>query len=108
MQNNQKIIRQISAEEQHELLKRMLGVSYMLCTMTRDVYSDFINEAKKVHPLAGNKKFNKSISNALVEMVNAQRHLHIDLDLNNSADNKKAFSDDYLEAKEYLEKFFEL
>lgn len=93
-------------EEQHESLKHQLGVSYMLCTMLRDVYSDFITEAKKVHPLAGNKKFNKAINGAMIAMNNAQRHLHVDLDLNNSTENKKAFSDDYLEVREYLENYF--
>ena len=96
----------MTQEEQHDSLKHQLGVSYMLCTMLRDVYSDFIAEARKVHTFAGNKKFNKAVNEAMLAMNNAQRHLNFDLDMNNSQENKKAFSDDYLEVREYLENYF--
>ena len=95
-------------EQLHQHLKHQLSVSYMLCTLLRDVYSDFLIDAKEAHPLASNKKFNKAINEAMIAMNNAQRHLHVDLDISNSQENKKNFSDDYLHLKKYIEDFYKI
>ena len=96
------------SEKRHEKLKRLLGVTFMLQTMARDTYTDFIELAKEEHKLAGNKKYKGATNDTLMGLINAERHLRVSLDDKNSAENKKAFSDDYIELQKIIETFLEL